>query len=76
MGADAGKLYAMKVLKKASLKGGHHYLRWLVLCSIPTVVRDRLRTKMERDILVEVRHPFIVQMEYGMVYTSLPIFCV
>ncbi|KAL5457363.1 hypothetical protein EMCRGX_G034612 [Ephydatia muelleri] len=48
MGPDAGKLYAMKVLKKASLK-----------------VRDRQRTKMERDILVEVRHPFIVQMEYA-----------
>uniref|UniRef100_A0A673KSF1 non-specific serine/threonine protein kinase n=1 Tax=Sinocyclocheilus rhinocerous TaxID=307959 RepID=A0A673KSF1_9TELE len=43
MGPDAGQLYAMKVLKKASLK-----------------VRDRVRTKMERDILVEVNHPFIV----------------
>uniref|UniRef100_A0A673KVK3 Ribosomal protein S6 kinase n=1 Tax=Sinocyclocheilus rhinocerous TaxID=307959 RepID=A0A673KVK3_9TELE len=42
MGPDAGQLYAMKVLKKASLK-----------------VRDRVRTKMERDILVEVNHPFI-----------------
>ncbi|KAJ7363703.1 Ribosomal protein S6 kinase alpha-3 [Desmophyllum pertusum] len=41
--ADAGNLYAMKVLKKATLK-----------------VRDRLRTKKERDILVDVQHPFIV----------------
>ncbi|XP_064404660.1 ribosomal protein S6 kinase alpha-3-like isoform X2 [Halichondria panicea] len=48
IGKDAGKLYAMKVLKKASLK-----------------VRDRVRTKMERDILVDVRHPFIVHLEYA-----------
>jgi len=24
-----------------------------------------VRTKMERDILVDVRHPFIVHLEYG-----------
>ncbi|KAK3535491.1 hypothetical protein QTP70_016911 [Hemibagrus guttatus] len=48
MGPDAGQLYAMKVLKKASLK-----------------VRDRVRTKMERDILVEVNHPFIVKLHYA-----------
>ncbi|KAJ6650981.1 hypothetical protein lerEdw1_001220, partial [Lerista edwardsae] len=47
IGPDAGQLYAMKVLKKASLK-----------------VRDRVRTKMERDILVEVNHPFIVKLHY------------
>ncbi|XP_004714186.2 ribosomal protein S6 kinase alpha-6 [Echinops telfairi] len=47
-GPDAGQLYAMKVLKKASLK-----------------VRDRVRTKMERDILVEVHHPFIVKLHYA-----------
>ncbi|TNM96110.1 hypothetical protein fugu_015771 [Takifugu bimaculatus] len=46
-GPDAGQLYAMKVLKKATLK-----------------VRDRVRTKMERDILVEVNHPFIVKLHY------------
>ena len=28
-------------------------------------VRDRLRTKMERDILAEVKHPFIVQLHYA-----------
>lgn len=28
-------------------------------------VRDRVRTKMERDILVEVSHPFIVKLHYG-----------
>ncbi|XP_065106550.1 ribosomal protein S6 kinase alpha-1 [Paramisgurnus dabryanus] len=48
MGPDAGQLYAMKVLKKATLK-----------------VRDRVRTKMERDILVEVNHPFIVKLHYA-----------
>uniref|UniRef100_H3A9Q1 non-specific serine/threonine protein kinase n=1 Tax=Latimeria chalumnae TaxID=7897 RepID=H3A9Q1_LATCH len=47
-GPDAGYLYAMKVLKKATLK-----------------VRDRVRTKMERDILVEVNHPFIVKLHYA-----------
>ncbi|XP_051061955.1 ribosomal protein S6 kinase alpha-2 isoform X2 [Phodopus roborovskii] len=47
-GSDAGQLYAMKVLKKATLK-----------------VRDRVRSKMERDILAEVNHPFIVKLHYA-----------
>uniref|UniRef100_A0A1I7XZZ4 Ribosomal protein S6 kinase n=1 Tax=Steinernema glaseri TaxID=37863 RepID=A0A1I7XZZ4_9BILA len=47
-GRDAGKLYAMKVLKKATLK-----------------VRDRVRTKMERNILAQIRHPFIVRLHYA-----------
>jgi len=47
-GRDAGRVYAMKVLKKASLK-----------------VYDRARTKMERDILVKIRHPFIVKIHYA-----------
>ena len=42
------KLYAMKVLKKATLK-----------------VRDRERTKMERNILANINHPFIVKLHYG-----------
>ena len=29
-------------------------------------VRDRQRTKMERDILADVNHPFIVKLHYGM----------
>ncbi|XP_066528117.1 ribosomal protein S6 kinase alpha-1 isoform X3 [Hoplias malabaricus] len=45
---DSNQLYAMKVLKKATLK-----------------VRDRVRTKMERDILAEVNHPFVVKLHYG-----------
>uniref|UniRef100_A0A8C9VP28 Ribosomal protein S6 kinase n=1 Tax=Scleropages formosus TaxID=113540 RepID=A0A8C9VP28_SCLFO len=45
---DDNQLYAMKVLKKATLK-----------------VRDRVRTKMERDILAEVNHPFVVKLHYA-----------
>ncbi|KAF4527281.1 hypothetical protein B566_EDAN007002 [Ephemera danica] len=48
VGPDKGTLYAMKVLKKATLK-----------------VRDRVRTKVERNILVDVRHPFIVRLHYA-----------
>ncbi|XP_012695927.1 ribosomal protein S6 kinase alpha-2 [Clupea harengus] len=48
VGSDKGQLYAMKVLKKATLK-----------------VRDRVRSKMERDILAEVNHPFIVKLHYA-----------
>ena len=47
-GKDAGGLYAMKVLKKATLK-----------------VRDRVRTKLERNILADVNHPFIVRLQYA-----------
>ncbi|KAI6234436.1 Ribosomal protein S6 kinase [Aphelenchoides fujianensis] len=47
-GSNAGKLYAMKVLKKATLK-----------------VRDRQRTKTERDILAQIRHPYIVRLHYA-----------
>merc|ERR1719403_433888 len=47
-GKDSGSLYAMKVLKKASLK-----------------IRDRIRTKMERNILADVNHPFIVKLQYA-----------
>lgn len=47
-GKDSGGLYAMKVLKKASLK-----------------IRDRIRTKMERNILADVEHPFIVKLHYA-----------
>uniref|UniRef100_A0A8C5MCP8 Ribosomal protein S6 kinase n=1 Tax=Leptobrachium leishanense TaxID=445787 RepID=A0A8C5MCP8_9ANUR len=45
---DDNLLYAMKVLKKATLK-----------------VRDRVRTKMERDILADVHHPFVVKLHYA-----------
>ena len=45
-GPDSGTLYAMKVLRKATLK-----------------VRDRVRSKMERNILADVNHPFIVKLK-------------
>ncbi|XP_036398174.1 ribosomal protein S6 kinase alpha-1 isoform X1 [Megalops cyprinoides] len=45
---DNSQLYAMKVLRKATLK-----------------VRDRVRTKMERDILADVNHPFVVKLHYA-----------
>jgi len=35
------------------------------LTMLYSTVRDRVRTKMERDILVDVRHPFIVHLEYA-----------
>ncbi|CAI5439090.1 unnamed protein product [Caenorhabditis angaria] len=47
-GRDAGQVYAMKVLKKATLK-----------------VRDRQRTKLERNILAHISHPFIVKLHYA-----------
>ena len=47
-GADAGTLYAMKILTKATLK-----------------VRDRERTKAERDILASVSNNFIVKLHYA-----------
>ncbi|XP_014771715.1 ribosomal protein S6 kinase 2 beta isoform X2 [Octopus bimaculoides] len=47
-GNDQDTLYAMKVLRKATLK-----------------VRDRQRTKLERDILADVNHPFIVKLHYA-----------
>uniref|UniRef100_A0A8C6UUL9 Ribosomal protein S6 kinase n=1 Tax=Neogobius melanostomus TaxID=47308 RepID=A0A8C6UUL9_9GOBI len=33
------------------------------MCSL--LVRDRVRSKMERDILAEVNHPFIVKLHYA-----------
>lgn len=41
-----------------------------ILCVFVVLVRDRVRTKMERDILVEVNHPFIVKLHYGESLTS------
>lgn len=58
----------MKVLRKATLKGirkfakkcvGFDTSQRLTFC---IVVRDRIRTKMERNILADVEHPFIVKV--------------
>lgn len=100
VGPDAGQLYAMKVLKKASLKGNTtlfsvyiHKKKTLYckssVCSVLSVeflsltisfcfvspVRDRVRTKMERDILVEVNHPFIVKLHYGKTNVLVDVVC-
>lgn len=32
---------------------------------VKMTVRDRVRSKMERDILADVNHPFIVKLNYG-----------
>jgi len=40
---------------------------WISCCSnaVCVAVRDRQRTKMERDILADLDHPFIVRLHYG-----------
>ena len=84
-GNDKDCLYAMKVLKKATLKGKTISLKWpkvglsvtefysvelkeyhpIWLIYLIFVVRDRIRTKMERNILADVEHPFIVRLHYA-----------
>lgn len=67
MGADCGKLFAMKVLRKATLKGDKVCIHTRLQTQL--AVRDRVRTKLERDILVQIRHPFIVRLHYGELMT-------
>lgn len=58
----------MKVLTKASLKGRENKLRNFFLIALNRFdieVRDRQRTKMERDILAQISHPFIVKLHYA-----------
>lgn len=66
----------MKVLKKATLKGIWKSIIEMLLsiykCRVIIIyynhfsaVRDRVRTKMERNILVDVEHPFIVRLHYA-----------
>ncbi|PAA60706.1 hypothetical protein BOX15_Mlig030058g1 [Macrostomum lignano] len=49
-GTDRGTIYAMKVLKKASLVRNQ---------------KDTAHTKSERSILESIRHPFLVQLHYA-----------
>ena len=97
-GPDTGQLYAMKVLRKATLKGGslpthtrththppthpltqklrhgHQLLSCVATPPCPTLrgaVRDRARTKTERDILTEINHPFIVRLHYGLLLSPV-----
>ena len=65
-GQDAGSLYAMKVLRKATLKGKKSFKFFFnsqIYVSVNSAffaVRDRIRTKMERNILAYVEHSFDV----------------
>merc|ERR1711962_1968185 len=49
-GEDKGKIYAMKVLKKATIVRNQ---------------KDTAHTKAERNILEDVKHPFIVDLIYA-----------
>ncbi|XP_025836202.1 ribosomal protein S6 kinase beta-1-like isoform X1 [Agrilus planipennis] len=49
-GQDAGTIFAMKVLRKASIVRNQ---------------KDTAHTKAERNILEEVKHPFIVDLKYA-----------
>ena len=49
-GDDRGKIFAMKVLKKATIVRNQ---------------KDTAHTKAERNILEEVKHPFIVDLIYA-----------
>ncbi|XP_018907623.1 ribosomal protein S6 kinase beta-1 isoform X3 [Bemisia tabaci] len=49
-GTDAGKIFAMKVLRKASIVRNQ---------------KDTAHTKAERSILEAVKHPFIVDLKYA-----------
>ncbi|KAK5644979.1 hypothetical protein RI129_006279 [Pyrocoelia pectoralis] len=49
-GTDAGTIFAMKVLRKASIVRNQ---------------KDTAHTKAERNILEEVKHPFIVDLKYA-----------
>ncbi|KAL5478192.1 hypothetical protein EMCRGX_G025088 [Ephydatia muelleri] len=49
-GADAGKIFAMKVLKKAAIVRSK---------------KDTTHTKAERHILEAIKHPFIVSLHYA-----------
>lgn len=56
-GKDIGKVYAMKVLKKA-----------VIIRNKETKTLEReinLHAKLERDVLEAVRHPFIVELVYA-----------
>lgn len=66
-GFDSGNVYAMKVLKKATLKGFFFKFK-INIYIFYILVRDRLRTKMERNILAQIRHPFIVKLHYGFIF--------
>lgn len=54
-----------QVEKRALVSQGLGVARLLVTSFLLGPVRDRVRTKMERDILADVNHPFVVKLHYG-----------
>uniref|UniRef100_A0A8C5RK50 non-specific serine/threonine protein kinase n=1 Tax=Laticauda laticaudata TaxID=8630 RepID=A0A8C5RK50_LATLA len=64
---DNGPQVASFVLHVGIGGNAVHFVRStpLELGSSLSLVRDRVRTKVERDILVEVNHPFIVKLHYA-----------
>lgn len=54
-----------QVEKRALPSQGLREARLLVTAFLIWPVRDRVRTKMERDILADVNHPFVVKLHYG-----------
>lgn len=61
-GSNSGTFYASKVLKKANLKGNIMIDEFLIKLIL---VSDRVRAKLERDILARIQHPFIINLHYG-----------
>lgn len=53
------KFFVLLTLKNGSVK---NVTLWTHATDL---VRDRVRSKMERDILADVNHPFIVKLNYG-----------
>jgi len=71
-GVDQDSLYAMKVLRKATLKGLCFFYGSLSATILRLyLVSDRLRTMMERNILSQINHPFIVKLHYGKLLLTL-----
>lgn len=54
-----------QVEKRVLLSQGLQVARLFVTAFLLWPVRDRVRTKMERDILADVNHPFVVKLHYG-----------
>uniref|UniRef100_A0A8C1JEI3 non-specific serine/threonine protein kinase n=1 Tax=Cyprinus carpio TaxID=7962 RepID=A0A8C1JEI3_CYPCA len=58
-----GSFGKVRHIKLSNIDVGHISMNLLFMRVFS--VRDRVRTKMERDILVEVNHPFIVKLHYA-----------
>uniref|UniRef100_A0A8C8YSG5 non-specific serine/threonine protein kinase n=1 Tax=Prolemur simus TaxID=1328070 RepID=A0A8C8YSG5_PROSS len=61
--ADPSHFELLKVLGQGSF--GKVSRELSVTCLLLWPVRDRVRTKMERDILADVNHPFVVKLHYA-----------